>query len=699
MLQEIDTSYIETGLISEKQTASDSELQPWLQNAAEVLQHRASVTWDTIKAIPFHTKLLVLSAPVLTGCLGFLDRGSDTEPQEPIPKVTPSLEPESHLETNPTELPQLATAESKQEIPVVHTGATYQGEITVDTANNQVKLINGENFANAGIFSEGMIIPANSDSVSISVNYTIDGSMGSVADGLAIAITPNDENFLPNYVEGSSLGLDNVNNGIAVGLDIHNAGSNGEVKVITDNWKQAEASFSPIQSLVGSNVNLEITIEGNQLTILQLDGSGNLQEVGSYQITNDLLSQDLAVSLRAASGGATQELIVHELAVQVDENLVWQIDTQQEQQASLSPTPVTSQDRFNEPSNSLEELEVTLDGPDIYVSLASTEWHHQNNHQPPGAYDPYLINEEIITWLADQGVDGIRIPLNEKPWLEDYGKQKDNNYAEGIQELVKMIEANGMKVMLDLHWSVQNSLDETAQQQCMPGEYSLQFWQQIAEIYKDNPNVSFEIYNEPFGDLQGEVDGKMWANGGVINEGKEDEETTCGTYEAVGMQKLVDEVRKIAPDNTIFVNGLNHGYRHSINGQSLPVITGENIIYGFHPYGNIPGKQFPYEWERDNGHRPRLAVTEGGHQRQCDGEFQREALTSNFVQNETEVFVFWAVVDRTIDGDCGFPSLFESLASGKITPNAAGDVVFTYTRNRKLLREQQTITPLVLIKL
>ena len=214
----------------------------------------------------------------------------------------------------------------------------------------------------------------------------------------------------------------------------------------------------------------------------------------------------------------------------------------------------------------------------------------------------------------------------------------------------------------------------------MPGVHSLDFWRQVAEQYKANEQVLFEIHNEPFGDLQGEVDAETWLSGGLLNPNSQDKETTCGSYDAIGMQVLVDEIRSIAP-NTIFVNGLNHGYRHSINGQKLPLINGIDIINGYHPYGNIPGKQFPYEWERDNGHLPRLAITEGGHQFTCDGNFQREVLTSPFTQ-EHEYLIFWSVTDLTTSPDCGFPNLFISLDTGNIVPNDAGKVVFDYTRKK-----------------
>ena len=87
-------------------------------------------------------------------------------------------------------------------------------------------------------------------------------------------------------------------------------------------------------------------------------------------------------------------------------------------------------------------------GPKICVSLASTEW--------AIPYESRLINDEIINWIADQGIDCIRIPLNEKSWLTQY-----DDYALPIDRLISNSNKLGMEVILDLHWSVQNDLLKT----------------------------------------------------------------------------------------------------------------------------------------------------------------------------------------------------------------------------------------------
>ncbi len=53
------------------------------------------------------------------------------------------------------------------------------------------------------------------------------------------------------------------------------------------------------------------------------------------------------------------------------------------------------------------------------------------------------------------------------------------------------------QVILDLHWSNKGSLSNSAGQQVMADTYSIQFWTQVANAYKYDPAIIFELYNEP----------------------------------------------------------------------------------------------------------------------------------------------------------------------------------------------------------
>jgi hypothetical protein len=139
-----------------------------------------------------------------------------------------------------------------------------------------------------------------------------------------------------------------------------------------------------------------------------------------------------------------------------------------------------------------------------------------------------------------------------------------------------------MIVILDLHWSDQGNLNTTSGQQCMPDQNSVTFWQQLAAIYKNNPNVWFELYNEPYppGATQA-AQWNTWLNGGTV---------TCtatvgggqGTWKAAGMQSLVNTVRGTGANNIVIAGGL----AYSSNLANAPVLSGGNVAYAVHPYIN-----------------------------------------------------------------------------------------------------------------
>ena len=59
----------------------------------------------------------------------------------------------------------------------------------------------------------------------------------------------------------------------------------------------------------------------------------------------------------------------------------------------------------------------------------------------------------------------------------------------------------------------------------------------LASTYKNHPAVIFDLYNEPH-----DVSWDIWRNGGQVTE-KASRRNPAKTYEAVGMQTLLDAVR------------------------------------------------------------------------------------------------------------------------------------------------------------
>lgn len=104
-----------------------------------------------------------------------------------------------------------------------------------------------------------------------------------------------------------------------------------------------------------------------------------------------------------------------------------------------------------------------------------------------------------------------------------------------------------------------------------PTAQTVQFWRVLAPLYKHNPRVWFDVFNEPR--LKGGPSlWTDWRNGATV----------AGQH-YLGMQQLVSAVRAAAGDrNLIVVEGPRGAQTLSAVGSNR--ITGANVAYAVHPY-------------------------------------------------------------------------------------------------------------------
>lgn len=121
---------------------------------------------------------------------------------------------------------------------------------------------------------------------------------------------------------------------------------------------------------------------------------------------------------------------------------------------------------------------------------------------------------------------------------------------------------------------------------------SVTFWKIMADHYKNNPYVFFDMFNEPKISISttGSANNmwNIWQNGGVANDGK--------TY--VGYQTVVNAIRGQGANNIIIAEG---PATDSTLGQ-LPThyLKGANIAYGIET-NLYPGSRTPTDWYNEWG--------------------------------------------------------------------------------------------------
>jgi aryl-phospho-beta-D-glucosidase BglC (GH1 family) len=150
-------------------------------------------------------------------------------------------------------------------------------------------------------------------------------------------------------------------------------------------------------------------------------------------------------------------------------------------------------------------------------------------------------------------------------------------YLDEVDRVVKDANSLNMYVLLDLHRACARDPQPNFITDYDPKDYdhAIEFWQILAEKYKGNPGVLFDLYNEPVGNSPSEQFIKDW------------------------FSKASAAVHTIDADRIVGVGGFDYAYdlRSII---PLKDTTGsKNIIYLTHPYGpGIKGDRWgPKAWD------------------------------------------------------------------------------------------------------
>lgn len=225
--------------------------------------------------------------------------------------------------------------------------------------------------------------------------------------------------------------------------------------------------------------------------------------------------------------------------------------------------------------------------------------------------DAYL-SERYLSLLGPKvaGVTGtfwysntVRLPLSEAFWL--HGEPQQHCSAVSYQSLVRAtigwLTLLHLNVIVDLQWTDAGGQSSGGAWQ-MPDTDSVTFWRQMAQLYANYPNVLFELYNEPHPYAATGDPWRCWRSGcQIVNDTSNDFYCGCKlslSYQAVGMQTLVETIRATGASNLLLIGGLNWGFDLS----KLPAyaLTGQNLVYDTHPYP-YNGKLTSSDWEASFG--------------------------------------------------------------------------------------------------
>jgi endoglucanase len=234
---------------------------------------------------------------------------------------------------------------------------------------------------------------------------------------------------------------------------------------------------------------------------------------------------------------------------------------------------------------------ISSDGADVVlhgVDRSGTEFECVQNH---GIFDG-PSTQASITAMKRWKVNAVRVPLNEACWNgESYVNPSyaDANYRAAIKSYVKMLNSNGLVVILDLHWSDgiytgKSTGCDSAKAVCekpMPdAAESMPFWSSVAATFKGDNAVIFDLLNEPYPDAalpNWTAAWECWRDGG----------SSCAPgipYRVAGMQTLINVIRATGATNVIMLGGLN--FANDLSGwlKYEPIDPDHNLVASWHSY-------------------------------------------------------------------------------------------------------------------
>jgi hypothetical protein len=254
---------------------------------------------------------------------------------------------------------------------------------------------------------------------------------------------------------------------------------------------------------------------------------------------------------------------------------------------------------------------------------------------------PSFRAASVATWQSvknwGHGVNSIRLPLNETSWLnyecEDpgagvsgrytyigtaangkgvYRPDPQGMYKSTVQQVVANATAAGLYVILDLHWGAPNGADgigicPIGQPGFADSDHALTFWKEVADMFRNNPAVMFELFNEPYGDgnfnnmvqsvnggnnNQVGPQGYMMRDGGSLypyvtqnNSANDVSEEYNISYNVAGMQSMLNTIRAEYAGNVVLSAPVWWAGQIQLWLQTKPIDSHGQLAASWHDYG------------------------------------------------------------------------------------------------------------------
>jgi len=165
----------------------------------------------------------------------------------------------------------------------------------------------------------------------------------------------------------------------------------------------------------------------------------------------------------------------------------------------------------------------------------------------------------ITTW---PNVNAVRVPLNESCWLAINGVAaalSGDYYKAAIKNYVLLLHKYDLIPIIELHWVGPGETKAVRQQPMPDADHAAAFWADVATTFLGDDGVILEPYNEPYpnGNRDDATAWACWRDGCMANENV-GQGGTPATYQATGMQAMVDAIRGTGSTHIILLGGIQY---------------------------------------------------------------------------------------------------------------------------------------------
>jgi endoglucanase len=181
-----------------------------------------------------------------------------------------------------------------------------------------------------------------------------------------------------------------------------------------------------------------------------------------------------------------------------------------------------------------------------------------------GAFFDGPSNEASVAAIKQwANVNTVRVPLNESCWLginDAPERTSGAYYKNAIYNYVQWLHKYDLIPILELHWVGPGTAIANRQQPMLDADHAAAFWADVATTFMDDDGVVLEPYNEPFpdGNKDSAAAWACWRDGCTANQYAAGNNTPIGTYQAAGMQAIVDAIRGTGSTHIILLGGVQY---------------------------------------------------------------------------------------------------------------------------------------------